>query len=438
MTSEQKGAGQAKPNPQASPTPPQKGNGGSPGKNGPGKGPNNPGPKEPRKAGPGAKEQQGLRQQPLAQPARMKRRHWGVLLSFLTMVILPFLATGVYLWLIADDRYSSVTGFTVRQEEGQSSTDIASGLATLTGTGASSDSDVLYEFIRSQNIVRRIDEALDLRGHYSAHWSSDPVFAIWPSATVEDLLWYWGRIVRVSYDRSAGLIQVQVTAYDAEMAQKIAQAIVRESQLMVNALNEAARSDAIRYADVELEQMYKRLRAAREALTEFRVRTQIVDLEADIQGRMGVMNSLQQQLAAELVAFDELAVVASSDDPRMAQALRRIQVIRERIAEERRSFATTEVLGTGEDYPTLIAEFEGLTVEREFAEQVYLAALASRDSAQENAERQSRYLATYVVPTLAESAEYPQRLVLFSLAGLFLILSWGILVLIYYSIRDRN
>lgn len=373
-----------------------------------------------------------------AQPAGMRSRHWGVMFSFIFAVVLPVVTSGVYLWFVAEDRYSSVAGFTVRKEEGQSSSDLLTGLAQFTGGGASTDSDVLYEFIRSQNIVRRIDEKLDLRSHYEAYWSSDPIFAIWPNSSIEDLLWYWSRIVRVSFDRSTGLIQFQVTAYDSQMAQDIAQAVVIESQNMVNALNEVERSDAIRYADIELQKTQKRLREAREALTKFRVRTQIVDLELDIQGQMGVVNNLQQQLALELVSFDELAGVAKENDPRLEQAVRRIQVIRERIANERLNFATTKVLGTGEDYPTLIAEFEGLTVERAFAEQAYLAALAARDAAQENAERQSRYLATYVSPTLAESSEYPQRFLLFGLAALFLILSWSILVLIYYSIRDRN
>lgn len=374
---------------------------------------------------------------PLAQPARMKRRHWGVLISFAAMVLLPLFLTAVYLWGVADDRYGSVTGFTVRQEEGKSSSDILSGLTQLAGGTSSPDSDVLYEFIRSQNIVRRVDDRLDLRSHYAARWYGDPVFALWPDATVEDLLWYWKRIVRVSYDRGTGLTQFEVLAYDPQMAQAIAQAIVDESQRMVNALNEAARNDAIRYAEAELEQAQDRVRETREALTEFRTRTQIVDLESDIQARMGVMTTLQQQLASELVAFDELSRTTRSDDPRLTQALRRIEVIRERIAEERRNFATTDVSGTDEDYPTLISEFEGLTVEREFAEEAYRAALAARDSARANADRQSRYLATYVAPTLAEASEYPQRFVLFGLTALFLVLSWGIAVLVYYSIRDR-
>ncbi|WP_157374418.1 sugar transporter [Salipiger sp. CCB-MM3] len=353
-------------------------------------------------------------------------------------MLLPLLLVALYLWLIAEDRYSSTTGFTVRQEEGQASSELLSGLAQFTGGGLAHDGDILYEFIRSENIVRRVDAELDLRSYYGGYWESDPIFALSPDASIEDLHKYWGRIVLVSYDEGSGLTQIEARAFDPDMAQKIADAIVTESQEMVNTLNDRAREDAIRYANIELEETQQKLRAAREALTKFRTRTQIVDLSADIQGRMGVMNNLQQQLAQELVALDELSSSTQSDDPRRTQALRRIQVIRDRIAEERRVFANTKVPGTDEDYPTLIAEYEGLTIDREFAEKAYSAALAARDAAYANAERQTRYLATYIHPTLPESPEYPQRPVLFGLSALFLLLSWSIGVLIYYSIRDRD
>ena len=54
------------------------------------------------------------------------------------------------------------------------------------------------------------------------------------------------------------------------------------------------------------------------------------------------------------------------------------------------------------------------------------------------ASRQSRYLATYIEPTLAESSEYPDRLLIELLSGLFLVLSWAVMVLVYYAIRDRD
>lgn len=367
----------------------------------------------------------------------MEQRHKWVLIGFAIFVALPLVLVAFYMTAIAKDRYASTAGFTVRQEEGASASDLLGGLAQFAGGSASGDSDILYEFIRSQAMVRRIDDARSLRDYYSQHWAADPIFSLWPDASIEDLQSFWKRVVRVSYEQSSGLIEIEVLAFDPQMAQTIARDIVRESQDMVNALNEVARVDAINYAMTDLSQAEMRLKNIRSELTRFRTRTQIVDLQSDIQGRMGVMNNLQQQLATELVAFDELSGTTRSDDPRMSQAIRRIKVIRDRIAQERRDFATTEVSETGEDYPTLISEFEGLVVEREFAEQAYRAALTVRDSAQGEAIRQSRYLAAYIEPTLAEEAEYPRPFVIFGLAALILVLSWGVIVLIYYSLRDR-
>lgn len=374
---------------------------------------------------------------PPAKPARMRRRHWAVLFSLVVTVLLPLLLFGVYLWGVAEDRYVSTVGFTVRQEEGRSGADLLGGLAALTGGSSSGDGDVLYEFIRSQQLVQRIDERLGLREYYAGYWAEDPLFALWPDATIEDMLWYWGRIMRISYDQSTGLIDLRVQAFDPQMAQTIAIEVVTESQALINSLNQQARADAISYADRELAQTEDRLREARAALTLFRVRTQIVDLDADIQARMGVTSNLQQQLAEDLVVFDELVGTTTSVDPRLTQLSRRIDVIRARISEERSNFATNEVLSTGEDYPTLISTFEGLVVEREFAEEAFRAALAARDTARANAQRQSRYLATYVSPTMAESPEHPQRGLLMALAALFSCLVWAISVLVYYSVRDK-
>ena len=368
----------------------------------------------------------------------MKRRHWGVLVSFVLAVLIPAILGGVYLFAVARDQYDSTTGFTVRKDEGGSATELLGGLASFTGGSASHDGDVLYEFIRSQEIVRRIDAKLDLRAHYTQNWPADPAFALWPGASIEDLHWFWDRMVRVSYDPSTGLMELKVFAFDPAMAQAIAVAIVDESQSMVNALNEASRNDAIRYARADLEEAQARLKVARGALTEFRSRTQIVDLQADMQGRMGVMNNLQQQLAQELVRFDEVSQTAQANDPRTSEALRRIEVIRARIADERNSFANTKIAGTDEDYPTLISEFEGLQVERQFAEENYRAALFALDAARSDAARQSRYLATYISPTLAESALYPQRILILGVGSLFALLLWAIGALVYYSIRDRR
>lgn len=377
---------------------------------------------------------------PVARPAQMKKRHWGLIASFMLMVLVPLAVAVFYLFAVAEDQYASTAGFTVRSQDSSGANDLLGGLASFAGNTAASDSDILYEFIQSQEMAAAVEARLNLRGHYSQHWPADWAFSIWPDATLEELVWYWQRIARISYDSGSGLVEVQAVAFDPEMARAVSRAIVDESQIRINALNEQARADAMHYAEADLAEAVERLKLAREELTRFRTRTRIVDPEADIQGRMGVMNNLQQQLAEALIQYDLLAGTVSPGDVRLKQGQQQIEVIRERINIERQTFASsnTDTGAVGEDYPSLISEFERLTVDREYAEEVYRAALTALETARDDAARQSLYLATYIKPTLAQEAEYPRRFVLSGLAGLFLVLIWAISALIYYSIRDRS
>lgn len=374
---------------------------------------------------------------PPASPARVKNRHILLVLSFIICVLAPAAGAGWYLWTQAVDQYTSDVGFTVRREEAPAASDILGSFTNLS-TASSSDSDILYEFIQSQEMVKQVDDVLDLRSLYAKPYDIDPFFSLHPDPSIEDLHKFWQSMVQISYASGTGLITLKVFAFSASDAQAIAEEIFTNSSQMINELSAIAREDAMRYAREELEIAVEQLKKARQDLTSFRSRTQIVDPSADIQLQMGLLNTLQQQLGEELITYDLLLKNTQGSDPRLTQAEQRITAIRERVRQERQKFGAGGDAAEGDDYATLVAEFERLVVDREFAETKYTAALSNFDVAQAQAQRQSRYLAAFVRPTLAESAEYPQRILVLGLAILFLFVFWAILALMYYSLRDRR
>ncbi len=383
-------------------------------------------------------ETQVIEIRPMAGKAQMRKRHWGLVLAFVLMVALPVATTAYYLYWVAVDQYASTSGFSVRKEDVGSPAELMGGFSQLMGGAGDAEAEMLFEFIQSQDLVTELDKRLDLRAHYTAHYDQDPVFSLKPDGTVEDLLAYWHRIAKVSYDAGTGLLSLHVRAFTPEMAQDLSREIIAESQVLVNQLNATARADVLRYAEQDLAEAVTRLKASREALVRFRTRTQIVDPQSDLQGRMGVLASLQQQLAQALIDYDLLAQDAGSTDPRVIAAARRIEVIQDRISEERDTFSEDEIGGESEAYPALLAEYESLTVDREYSEGAYAASLAALDMARANAARQSRYLATYIKPTLPERAEYPQRRMILGLSGLFFLLFFTISSLMFYALRDRK
>ncbi len=375
---------------------------------------------------------------PLARAARPAARHRGLALAMVLVVVMPVIVVSGYLFFAAQDQYASRAGFTIRQDDSASASDILGGMSQLLSGSGGSHADLLFEYLHSQELVMQVDARLDLRAHFALAWPRDPVFALPPRGSVDQLVRFWQRILRVSFDRNTGLLLVEARANDPAYAREIILAIVASSEAMINQLNLQARRDRMRLAEADLQQAVTRLRTAREDLAEFRARTQIVDPEADIQGRMGVLNNLQQKLAEALVEHDLLALITDANDPRLRQSARRVDVIRERIVEERATFARQDTSTAETDYPRLIAQFESLLVEQEIAQQGYGAALRALDLARSNAERQSLFVALFIRPTLTQEPGYPKRLLLIGMTALFSLLVWVFGALAYYSLRDRT
>jgi capsular polysaccharide transport system permease protein len=83
------------------------------------------------------------------------------------------------------------------------------------------------------------------------------------------------------------------------------------------------------------------------------------------------------------------------------------------------------------------ANYEELVVDREFAEKAYVSALSSLERARVEADRQQRYVAAFVRPTLPEGALYRRRIVASITVFAIALVLWALGVLIVYATRDH-
>lgn len=392
----------------------------------------------PRKAPP----PQEIVLRPAAKTARLKARHWLTLASFLVFVVAPTILSWWYVTERAADRYVSTAAFSVRTEEASSAFELLGGVVDI-GASSSSDTDILYDYIQSQEMVERINARADLRALWAkADPAVDPVFAYHPPGTIEDMVTYWNRVVGVYKDTSTGIMNLEVQAFTPEDAHLLAGLIYEESSDMINRLSNIAQEDATRISRIELDDALEKLKQAREAVTLFRNRYQIVDPTADMQSQMGILTSLQAELASTMIDLDVLRQTTAESDPRIVQTERRIEVIEARIAEERAKLG----IGTGDAeigaqaaaFADIVGEYERLMVDLEFAAQSYAAARATFEAALSDARRQKLYIAAHVRPTMAERAIYPRVEVIVPLVALFSFLAWSLLTLTGYALKDRR
>lgn len=365
--------------------------------------------------------------------ATVKKRHKALVLSLLLLVIAPICVVLWYLYAIAVDQYSSSMSFSVRSEEFHNPLEALSTLGQMS-TGTTSDAAILYEYIRSQKIVRAIDAQIDLRKLYSKP-DFDPIFTINVEASTEDLVDHWHSMAQVTFDQGSGSIKIDSFGFTPEDAQNINNVILIESQKLVDRLSEAARKDAIRYAESDLKEARARLKIARRKLSEFRAESRLIDPTINVESQGGITAALQQQLAEAMVQHELLLSSTSAvNDPRLKNSKNLIDAIRRRIEGERKNLTSN----IDSSLVSIVSKYEALIVDREFAEQAYVSASAAYDSALASAKRRTKYLAVHIEPTIADTALYPRRLMIVAVFSGLLFLLWSVLLMVVYSFRDRR
>lgn len=362
-----------------------------------------------------------------------RRSRWPLVLSFLLLVGLPGGTALHYLYTVAVDRFHSTAAFSVRSEEAAAMPDLALPIP-VPGIGGTPDADILNEFIRSQQLVERLDAELGLRAMYNRA-PEDWVFALGEDRSIEELVDHWRYMVDVNYDITTSIIELTVHAFTPEDAQTIAQAVLRESTELVNSLSRQAREDRIGFAKTDLDEAEARLKEIRLALRRFRNENQTADPTQDVEVQMGVINALQQQLAEALIDRSTILDVSRPNDPRVAELERRIRAIEAQIELEK------DKLGSQTDERALadrIGAFEELSTDLDFAEESYTIAKAAFDEARIEARRQTRYIAAHIEPTLSQSPQYPERGLIAALLLGALVTVWGLSMLVWYNVHDRR
>ncbi len=370
-------------------------------------------------------------------PAGLKARHHLLVLSLVFLVLLPTAIVGFYLFAIAHDQYHSIVSFSVRSEEMPTSGDFL-GAITRAGSNGASDSEIIREFLESQTVVQIVDRQLDLKSIYNIP-EDDWYFRLGEDPSIEDMVDYWLEMVDVSFP-GAEIIEVKVRAFTPDDAQAIAEVVLAESTRLVNELSTQARRDAVAYARDELAQAEDRLRGIRANLRQFRDVEQQIDPSASAQAALGLVAELEVELAKAQVELGTIKGYLAENAPEIRLLKERIATLEERIAAERMrmgSGAGINQAGRAQELAEIVGTYEELLVDREFAEKAYTTALASYEQAQVEARRQHRYLAAHILPTLSEEPQYPRRWVITSVTLLFLAAFWGILMMVFYSLRDR-
>jgi capsular polysaccharide transport system permease protein len=355
---------------------------------------------------------------------------WG----FLAVVVAPTLLAAFYLLLIASPRYVSEAQFIVRQASSQQPSGLGMALQGVGLPVAQTDAFAVHEYMTSRDALRTVN-AQDLVSRAMRRPGIDFLSArprFWEDTSFDTLFKGFQDYLTVGYDSTTGISTIRVSAFTAQDALKLNQALLANSEFFVNRLNERAMGDSVEQSERSVAEAETRLANIQARLSAFRNREQFIDpesaarefaeLSATLGGTLATLRAERGQIAAQ-----------TPDSPQLPILDGRIRSYEAQLDAER-----ARVAGTATSLAPKVGIFEAMTLEREIAARAVATANQSLDAARQDARRQHLYIEQVARPNLPERPTEPRRLFLLLTVLVATLVIYGLGWLVVAGVREHR
>ncbi|MBS3667146.1 chain-length determining protein [Vreelandella boliviensis] len=353
--------------------------------------------------------------------------HWAV--AFIAIALVSF-----YWFVWAEDRY--VSRATVVLESPQVATPEFS-LSSIMGSGGGGNTHdllLLREHLLSVDMLRVLDEELNLREHYS---ENGDIFAklLDRDAPIEDLHKYYLRRVEVELDEYAGVLNIHVQAYTPEFAHDMATLLLEAGEDHMNGMGHRLADEQVKFLEQQMVRLDERFKETRAALLEFQNEHGLVSPTSTVESINQVVATLEADLARFQAQRNALASYQSTQSAELRSVERNITALRDQIVEQRDRLAQA----AGGSLNSISAEYQTLELQAQFAQETYSSALAALENTRLEAARQLKQVSVLQSPLFPEYPTDPNRLYnssVFAIITIFLAFIFSMLMMIIKDHRD--
>jgi capsular polysaccharide transport system permease protein len=349
---------------------------------------------------------------------------WGV-------ALIVIIGAFFYWMLLATDRYVSEANIVLKSPEISPASLNFSSL--LSGTSGAGDLLLLRDHLLSVDMLNVLEERLQIRQHYAStdidRWSRLSSSDV----PIEMLHKYILKRVDVHFDDYANVLRLRVQAYSPEMAQQIAQTLLKEGELHMNRMGQRLAEEQVAFIEGQVEVLEQRLYTTREALLDFQNTHGLVSPTGSVESIMMIVAQLEAQKALLEAQRKASSSFQSATSPEMQRLDSQILALSTQIQQERSKMAT----GDGDALNRISADFETLTLQAKFALELYSNSLLMLETTRVDAARKLKQVSVLQYPTLPQYSIEPRRGYNFAVVCFFAILLAGIAQLTRAIIRDH-
>jgi capsular polysaccharide transport system permease protein len=347
-------------------------------------------------------------------------------------VVLPTVLTALYLYLLSANQYVSETQFMIRDAQAPA---VASSLGAVLGAAnlqpSSEETRGVQTYLISHDAVADLRRSMDLKQMFSR-----PLLDVFGryngSGAPESLLKFYRRQVEVKRDSSSSVTTLSVRAFTPADSKRIADALLVQSEALIDRFNERAQADALRIARAEVQRAEGRVTAVHAQLASLRQREHSLDPEKSSVMVTTVIGGIESELAKARADLAVQSAFLKAGNPRLVALQSRVADL-----ERQASAQSGRLAGGPESIAPALTAFERVSLEREFADKEFAAAMASLEAARVDAQKKHLYLVRVVEPNVPVKSLYPQRALTVATVFASLLVAYGIVWLILAGIREH-
>ncbi|MBB3382562.1 MULTISPECIES: capsule biosynthesis protein [unclassified Rhizobium] len=359
------------------------------------------------------------------------------LIGFILLVILPFLASSVYYAFIASDQYIAEARFAVRAVSGTGDTSDASdpGGATsaLNMRSASQDAYVVTSFIHSTEILNRIGKKIDYRSMFIRQ-NADFLSRFGSSRSDEEFLKYWNDHVTAYIDVTSGIITLKVRTFSPDDSVKLADAIIEESEKLINELSERARNDIVQSMKADVQKSGKAYGDTLIALNQFQNASGLLSPQTQAKNSGAILTGL----LAQKLEFETRLFVMRQSNAQNSPTYQQLNLAKESLDAQIEKMKSALTGPENASLAKSLLEYSRLETDRMIAEKLYESSQKNYDAVLAEALRKTLYLAVFVKPVLPDESIFPRRVSTPLIILLALVVTWATLSLIWASVEDHR
>jgi len=343
---------------------------------------------------------------------------------FVALVAVPNIVIDFYLALLASDQYVAEARFTVSS----GAIPKMDGLGSVSGLPPMlivQDIQVVTNYIQSRTMVEELERLVGLRDIYSSP-SIDWFARFRKDKPIEKFTRYWEDMSATRIGIPSGIVTLTVRAFTPEDAKRIAEAVIGQSETLINNLNARMRSDTVLASERDMQSAAQRLGHARVQMEYIRNAKGVLNVNETGKALSGLVSGLQSDLLqAERDYQTELRYVAE-DAPQMRVMKTRISAMRSQLEDMKAKLTKTENTAAADDEALSgkMTKFDELGLEERIAEKRYAQTVAAVEAARMMSERRMLYLHEIVPPALPEESTYPKRWLIAAMTFLASIVAW--------------